>query len=75
MNTLEAVALLRQQMDRLLAKVQDRKLANETVELLCRTSRLGEHFYTSESPACVKCGGEMGRDVGMTCPSDEGLTG
>src|SRR5574343_1477945 len=28
------------------------------------------HTYGDESPACTRCGGEAGFDVGQECPSD-----
>lgn len=52
-----------------------KELIGDALIALRKTSPKGKHHFpqVDPSPACVKCGGEPGVDVGPTCPSEEGL--
>lgn len=47
---------------------------HDTVDAMCtdcgaaREAKLEKHQFSDESPACLRCGGEPGQDVGKYCP-------
>ena len=51
----------------------ERKVRELKSLLALAAASLWRHEYSENSPACTRCGGEVGRDVGANCPIPRNL--